>query len=106
MDNNLIVQEEVNALFSPSDIDLLIKFEEIEAKAKVLKETKTKALLEIMKKYNIKSFKNDDLSITYVEPSVRKVVDTQRLKEEGLYEIYSKETPVKESVRISINYEN
>lgn len=59
------------------------------------------AMLEAMEKNNIKSFENDFLKINYKAPSVRKSVDTQALKDAGLYEFYLKESPVKSSVTVS-----
>lgn len=59
------------------------------------------AMLEAMEANGIKSFENDFLKINYKAPSVRKTVDTARLKEEGLYDLYTKESPVKSSVTVS-----
>lgn len=59
------------------------------------------AMLEAMEKNNIKSFENDFLKVVYKAPSVRKSVDTARLKEEGLYDLYLKESPVKSSVTVT-----
>lgn len=59
------------------------------------------AMLEAMEQNNIKSFENDFLKIVYKAPSTRKSVDTARLKEEGLYDLYLKESPVKSSVTVS-----
>ena len=59
------------------------------------------AMLEVMEEHSIKSFENDFLKITYKAPSARKLVDTNALKEQGLYESYVKESPVKSSVVVS-----
>ena len=48
-----------------------------------------------------KSFENDFLKITYKAPTTRKSVDTKALKDEGLYDLYLKETPVKSSVTVT-----
>ena len=57
-------------------------------------------LLKAMKENNIKSWKNDYFTATVKEESVQKRVDTERLKEAGLYEQYLKLVPVKESLMI------
>ena len=57
---------------------------------------------EIFKKYNIKSFKNDYIEITYVAPTKRKSVDTQKLKDAGIYDDFIKESDVKESLRVKV----
>lgn len=57
---------------------------------------------EIFKKYNIKSFKNDYIELTYVAPTKRKSVDAQKLKDAGIYDELTKESEVKESLRVKI----
>lgn len=59
-------------------------------------------LLERMEELGIKSFECDGLKITYKNPSTRKVVDTNALKEQGLYDMFTKESDVKASVQITI----
>lgn len=71
----------------------LMEIEEKELKAR---------LLEAMEKQGIKSFECEGLKITYKAPSVRKTVDTNALKEQGLYEMFTKESEVKASVSISL----
>lgn len=81
--------------------DVLEKFHEFQVvKAKMeLEEKKVKeALLKAMEDNGIKSFENDFVKITYKAPTTRKSVDTQALKDEGLFELYQKESPVKASV--------
>lgn len=58
-------------------------------------------MLEAMEANGIKSFENDFLKITYKAPTIRKSVDTKALKDEGLYDLYLKETPVKSSVTVT-----
>lgn len=58
-------------------------------------------MLKVMIDNNIKVFENDFMKITLKNASVRKSVDTQALKDDGLYELYLKEVPVKESVIVT-----
>lgn len=60
-----------------------------------------KELLKAMEENGIKSFENDYMKITYKAPTTRKSVDTKRLKDEGLYDIYTKESIVKSSVTVN-----
>lgn len=53
-----------------------------------------------MKDNGIKSWKNDYFTATVKEESIQKRVDTERLKEDGLYEKYLKLVPVKGSLEI------
>ena len=54
----------------------------------------------IFEKYNIKSLKTEFGTISYIPESIQKKVDTERLKEAGLYEKYLKLTPVKAHLMI------
>lgn len=58
------------------------------------------ALLKAMKQNNIKSFTNDLVTITFKDGYMRKGVDTDKLKRDGLYDEYAYEVPVEESVSV------
>ena len=103
--SNELINKEIDALYTKEDIDLLVAFEEMNAKVKLMKKEKDKELIEIFKKYNVKSFKNDRIEMVYVAPTIRKTVDVEALKAQGLYEDFLKESPVKESIRITLKYE-
>lgn len=70
---------------------------EFDVKMDDLKNQMLKAMID----NNIKVFENDFMKITLKNASVRKSVDTQALKDDGLYELYLKEVPVKESVIVT-----
>ena len=59
------------------------------------------AMLNAMEKNGIKSFENDFVKITYKAQTTRKTVDTNELKAQGLYDMFTKELPVKASVTLS-----
>lgn len=69
----------------------------MELKEKRIKE----AILQAMEENNIKSFENDFVSIKYIPPTTRKSVDTAKMKEEGVYDVYLKESSVKSQVRLT-----
>lgn len=92
--NQIAVAQEV--------INELKAFEIEKAKIEIKEKELKQALLNAMEENNIKKFENDDIRITYVAPTTRKSVDTARLKEEGLFDLYSKESAVKASVRLEI----
>ena len=60
-------------------------------------ETKLKKIFEAN---GIKSFKNDYFSITYIPAHTSKRVDTELLKKSGLYDEFTKDSDVKESLRV------
>lgn len=61
-------------------------------------------LLEAMQAQGIKSFENERLKISYIEPTTRETIDSKRLKEERpeIAAEYKKISKVKESVRITL----
>lgn len=69
----------------------------MEMKEKRIKE----AILQAMEENNIKSFENDFVSIKYIPQATRKSVDTAKMKEEGVYDVYLKESEVKSQVRLT-----
>lgn len=76
-----------------------------EAKAKLDRiniqlETMQEAIKAVMESNGIESYEDDIVKITYKKPYIRKGIDSAKLKEQGLYEAFLKETPVKSSVSI------
>ena len=67
------------------------------------KEVRT-ALEAAMGQFGIKSFENDILKVTYVAPTTKTTIDSNALKADKpeIYKKYSKTSPVKASVRISV----
>lgn len=55
-----------------------------------------------MKENGIKKWETDEFSFTTTEDTIQKRVDTDRLKEDGLYEKYLKLVPVKGSIRFNL----
>ena len=80
------------------DFELLKK--EVESQAELLKQQ----LIEAMRTQGIKSFENDSLKITYIEPSTRETIDSARIKKElpEVAEQYKKISNIKDSVRITL----
>lgn len=78
--------------------------EELKKKAETAAEAIRADLKRVMAEQGIKSFENEALKITYIEPSTREIIDQTRLKKE-LPEIarkYTKTTTTKESIRITV----
>lgn len=94
--NELILNEEVS--------EKLKRLYEFKADFDILMDALKNEMLEVMKSSNIKSFENDLIKVIYKAPSVRKTVDTQELKNQGLYDSFTKETKVKASVSVSYKW--
>lgn len=97
-----IVKKEFNELITDDLLEQLEQVEYLEYQIDQWKKSHKEAIKELFKKNNIKSFKNEYIEITYVEPTKRKTIDTDLLKQAGLYDSFTKETDVKESLRIKL----
>lgn len=92
--NEIVLKEEV-----VKKIDEFNKAKkEVEYQEKLLKA----GLQEAMETLAIKSLDIGNVHATYKDSYVRKSVDTAKLKRDGLYEIYEKETVVKPSIVLKV----
>lgn len=91
---------EVGAI-DKNTFDFINDYIEVSERYEIFKEK----LLKAMKDNGIKSWKNDYFTATVKEESIQKRVDTDRLKEDGLYESYLKLVPTKESLQIRFKKE-
>ena len=97
-----LVKVENNQIAIANELLTKMKLLHEEAMKLQVEEDKLKqALLEAMKNNDIKKIENDVFTASYTAPSTRKSVDTKKLKDEGVYEYYLKETPVKASIKLS-----
>lgn len=111
--NDLYISKEVatlpdNQLTHLIEIEKVIKhYENMKKEAETQAQEMRAALLNEMEKNGVKTFENDNIKITYVAPSVRKNIDSQRLKKEepSIYEKYLKDTNVKASLKITLKEE-
>lgn len=90
------------------EIEKVIKhYENMKKEAETQAQEMRVALLNEMEKNGVKTFENDNIKITYVAPSVRKNIDSSRLKKEEpiIYEKYLKDTNVKASLKITLKEE-
>lgn len=103
---NLVSKENNQLLIQQEVVEKLKEFKRQKNEIKKYEDDLKVALIKAMKESGVKSFENDDIKITYIEPTVRysEYVDIPKLKSDGLYSCYCTETeiPVKESVRITV----
>ncbi len=94
--NNIVVAEEVIQQIK----DFTKIKEELDLKEKELKQD----LKEAMEELGLKKFIVNGLCATIKEATIRKSLDTTRIKEEmpDIYEEYLKETPVSSSITLTI----
>ncbi len=101
--NKMVSVQNGAVLATEAGYELIAKAREIHELQKNLKlqeDQFKKELMEAMEKNSIKRFENDLVTITYTGPSKRATVDTAKLKEQGLYEAFKKESDVKASVKV------
>lgn len=67
-----------------------------------IKENARNQILNSMKELNVKSIKDEVGSISFIEGKPTLAVDTEKLKESGLYEQYSKEVNVREHTSLDV----
>ena len=91
-------QEIVANMFTDEVLDMYSQFEYLKQQ-KDLFEFKVR---KVCAENGIKKVDNDYWSITYIPEHKSKRIDTESLKRAGLYDRFSTETDVKESVRIKI----
>lgn len=92
----VVLSEQVLAVMNRAkELNHEIKKYEIEL------DTIKEALKDAMEKSAVKTCDTDDWHAEYVAESVRTTVDTKALKEQGLFEMFSKTTKVKPSLRLT-----
>lgn len=92
--NNIILKEDVvKKIEAFNDMK-----KEIEYQEKLLKA----GIMEAMETLDLKSLDIGSVHATYKDSYVRKSVDTKKLKQDGLYNIYEKKTVVKPSVVLKV----
>ena len=103
---NLSVDEDGVAHIDEETKNALRKLKEFEDTIKETKELEKQLraeLMESMKNANVNEIKVGTASLEYVPEHTRTIVDTKRLKDNGLYEEYSKYNDKADSIRIKFN---
>jgi len=105
---NEVIEKEFYELISEKDIEFLKKFDEYEKRAKVIKDTIKQNAHEFLEKNNLleQGYRQDGIYIYEKKPYTKNVVDTEKLKEQGLYDMFTKKSTVNGSVVIQIEYED
>ena len=96
IDNQLVLSEQAKQILKEMR-DFEITKQEMENKFKEVKLAVQKAMIE----NEVKSCDSEYVKITYVAPTQRVSVDTAKMKEEGIYDLYTKTSEVKASVRFT-----
>lgn len=84
-------------------INKLKKYEETLSRLKDLDKELRAELMETMKEKGVREIRTGEAALVYNPESQRTIVDSKKLKEDGKFAQYSKETQTKESLRIKFN---
>ncbi len=105
---NEVVRKEFYELFSPEDIEILKKADEIKKRVSVVLDTAKNKSYDFLERNGLleTGYEQDNVVLGWKKPYVKKMIDTDALKEQGLYESFLKEVQVKGSVTISIKYDD
>ena len=90
-----------NELLSPSDLAKLAEFNRLKVEVDAIHKKVTDSMLKAMKEGGLKKVETPYFTATYIAAGERRTVDSNKLKSDGLYDAYTKVSPVKESVRIN-----
>ena len=105
---NVTLKEKFDVLIPADQIEFLKRFKEMEVRMKVLDaEIKEKAK-EFLEQNNLleEGYEQDGIKLTYCKPQTRTMLDTQRLKDEGVYDEYSYEKEYDGYIKYSVKYED
>lgn len=97
-----IVQRELNEVGVDYEeyFEKQIQFKALKEQMEIWEQKNRDVIQKIFEKHNIKSLKTEEGTISYIEEGIQKRVDTERLKQDGLYEMYLKLVPTKAHLMI------
>lgn len=82
--------------------EMQLQLEALKDNIKAFEFKNRETISEYMKEHGLKSIRTDDGTITLKAGGLRKSIDSERLKEDGLYEKYLKVTPFAESLQVRL----
>lgn len=88
-------------IYTPGEIVRIRQFYDLKKEIEEIEKRGRETALQIMKERGIKTVTGLGFRMTYLEPSERVVADVGKMKEDGIFDKYSKKQTVKESVRIT-----
>lgn len=101
-----LIKVDENAVLTEEDIEFIHKYDEIKKRYKVWEDSKKEMFYAFLESKGTDSYTIGDTTIYKTRPYTKKQVDIQSLKDDGIYDLYTKDVEVSGSVRIKIDYEN
>lgn len=103
--NDITVKEKAE-LISAEDVEFVRQFDEINKRYKVWVDSHKEMFEKFLDDNNLESYEQGGVRIYKTKPYKKKQVDAKALKEQGLYDMYTKDVWVKGSLRIQVDYED
>lgn len=102
--NDLELKED-KPILSPKDIEMVRQYDEMRKRYSVWIDSRKEIFDEFLKQQGTRSYTQDGITIYKTKAYKKKQVDIKRMKEEGIYDLYTDEIWVDGSVRVQVNYE-
>lgn len=103
--NELTLKEEFETIIPDGYVDAYIKYEEAKVRMQMLDGMFNESAEAFLEKHNLTEFDQGKIVVSKTKDFIKKVVDTQKLKDEGLYEMFTKDSLVKGHIKIKVKYE-
>ena len=105
---NEVVEKKTYDVLKKDDIEFLIKFDEMKKRAKSIEDRIKSSAHEFLEENGLleEGFRQDGIYIYETKPYKKKQVDMNKLKEEGVYDLYTHDVWVKGSIRIQVEYDD
>ncbi|MEG0872958.1 MAG: hypothetical protein RSD14_04920 [Clostridia bacterium] len=102
--DELVLYENGAILVAQDVCKKIADFEREAIKIETTKKELKERLKQIMEEHNLSTFENEYLKVSYKKPSIRKTVDSKKLKEEcpEVYDAYCKESNVSSSISLEV----
>ena len=104
--NELDLKKEFELIIPEGFVEAYKQLEEAKVRFDVMNDMAKASVKEFLEKNNLTEYEQGDIKVSKTKDFTKKVVDTQKLKDEGLYEMFTKDSLVKGHVNITVKYED
>ena len=103
------MKQKKNGLLTQKDFDLIREYDEISKRYKVWKDSKIESFKKFLEENDTDDYKVTADGVTYhtsMNGALQKrQKDNKKMKEEGVYDLYTRDVWVKGSIRVQVEYE-
>ena len=103
---NDLVKKELQAVITDEVLEMYEQLAYYKQQVQMFEHRYKEQLINLLQANGTNSYSDEYVSISYVEPHTAKRIDAEKLKDEGIYEDYLKETEVKGFLRIKLKGAN